>query len=227
MSYSEDGQWFWDGEKWIPSPPTQQPSQPVVNMQDSVIAGDLNYNPQVINNVNNIFQNPSGGIDHPTEDLSIVSDGAFLCGKKALASVGILIVILAIGLLISSFFDVTDPDRISQDGTEWQNDDGVYVSIDDKPFDRLDYMGIFAPIGGLAWIVVGIYIFATAGPINTFNRVREQYPSSPILEQGDKGKTMHDVAKYSWLVPLVLVVIFVIIAIILFKIAAEMQKNNR
>ena len=227
MSYSEDGQWFFDGEKWIPSPPTQQPSQPVVNMQDSVIAGDLNYNPQVINNVNNIFQNPASRIEDPTEDLSLVSDGAFLCGKKALFSIGILVAFLAIGLLISSFFDVTDPDRISQDGNEWQNDDGVYVSIEDKPFDRLDYIRIFAPIGGLAWIVVGVYIFATAGPINTFNRVREQYPSSPTLEQGDKGKTMHDVAKYSWLVPLVLVIIFVIIAIILFKIAAEMQKNNR
>ena len=227
MSYSEDGKWFFDGEKWIPSPPTQQPSQPVVNMQDSVIAGDLNYNPQVINNVNNIFQNPASRIENPTEDLSLVSDGAFLCGKKALFSIGILVAFLAIGLLISSFFDVTDPDRISQDGTEWQNDDGVYVSIEDKPFDRLDYIRIFAPIGGLAWIVVGVYIFATAGPINTFNRVREQYPSSPTLEQGDKGKTMHDVAKYSWLVPLVLVIIFVIIAIIFFKIAAEMQKNNR
>ena len=124
-------------------------------------------------------------------------------------SIGILVAFLAIGLLISSFFDVTDPDRISQDGTEWQNDDGVYVSIEDKPFDRLDYTGS-SPNCCLAWIVVGVYIFATAGPINTFNRVREQYPSSPTLEQGDKGKTMHDVAKYSWLVPLVLVIIFVI-----------------
>ena len=94
-------------------------------------------------------------------------------------------------------------------------------------FDRLDYTGLFGPIVVIAWIV-GVYIYSQQqGPINTFNRVREHYPSSPTLEQGDKGKSMHNVAKYSWLVPLVLIVIFVILAIILFKIAAEMQKKNR
>ena len=228
MSYSEDGQWYWDGDKWIPAPPTQQPSQPIVNMQDSVIAGDVNYKPQVIHNVNNIFQNPtSGGIDNPVEDLSQISEGAFTCGKKAVISIGVLVGIIAVGVLIGSFFDETDPDRISQNGTEWQNDDGVFVSIDQKPFDRLDYIGIFGPIGVIAWVIVGVYIFATAGPINTFNRVREHYPTSPVLERGDKGKTMHDVSKYSWLAPLVLVVIVVILAIIFFKVAAEMQKNNR
>ena len=227
MSYSEDGQWFYDGEKWIPAPPPQQPSQPLVTMQDSVIGGDLNYNPQVINNVNNIFQNPTTTIQHPDEDLSNVSQNAYECGKKAVISIGILVGIIAVGVIISSLFVVTNPDRISQDGSQWQNDDGVFVSIDEKPFDRLDYMGLFGPIVVIAWVIVGVYIFATSGPINTFNRVREHYPTSPTLELGDKGKSMHNVAKYSWLVPLVLIVIIVILAIIFFKISAEMQKKNR
>lgn len=40
--YSPDGKWMWSGDDWIPAPPGQ--TSPQINMQDSVIAGDIVQN---------------------------------------------------------------------------------------------------------------------------------------------------------------------------------------
>ena len=52
--YSPDGKFMWTGEEWIPAPPTaedapNQPSEQTINMQDSVIGGDVVHK-TVINN---------------------------------------------------------------------------------------------------------------------------------------------------------------------------------
>jgi len=39
-TFSPDGEWMWDGDSWIPSPPKHQPPQPMA-MQDSAVAGDI------------------------------------------------------------------------------------------------------------------------------------------------------------------------------------------
>ena len=228
MTYSEDGLWFWNGTDWIPAPPKNHPNQPVVNMQDSVIGGDVNYNPQVIHNTQNIVNNNvEGGITNPTEDLSGVANNAYECGKKALKSLGLFVILLTIGALIGLIFEDVDSDRISPTNRElWLNDEGQWVSIDEKPFDKGDYYPILLSVMAIFWLFLGVYIFTLAGSIKTFNRVREHYPSSPLLEQGDKGKNMHDVAKYAWLTPLVIVIIAIIIGLIVMKIAAEMEKHN-
>lgn len=43
-TYSPDGKFIWTGSEWIPAPPTSEPQEPndqVINMQDSVIGGDV------------------------------------------------------------------------------------------------------------------------------------------------------------------------------------------
>lgn len=40
--FSPDGKWMWSGDDWIPAPPGQ--TSPQINMQDSVIAGDIVQN---------------------------------------------------------------------------------------------------------------------------------------------------------------------------------------
>ena len=52
--YSPDGKFMWSGSEWIPAPPTsepepQSPSEQALNMQDSVIGGDVVHS-TVINN---------------------------------------------------------------------------------------------------------------------------------------------------------------------------------
>ena len=51
--YSPDGKFMWSGTEWIPAPPTAEeseaPSEQVLNMQDSVIGGDVVHS-TVINN---------------------------------------------------------------------------------------------------------------------------------------------------------------------------------
>lgn len=44
---SPDGKWMWSGSEWIPAPPKQSPQQ--LNMQDSVIAGDVISNTTIHN----------------------------------------------------------------------------------------------------------------------------------------------------------------------------------
>jgi hypothetical protein len=43
-TYSPDGKFIWTGSEWIPAPPTLEPQEPndqAINMQDSVIGGDV------------------------------------------------------------------------------------------------------------------------------------------------------------------------------------------
>ena len=52
--YSPDGKFMWTGTDWIPAPPTAEsepaaPSEQALNMQDSVIGGDVVHS-TVINN---------------------------------------------------------------------------------------------------------------------------------------------------------------------------------
>ena len=49
--YSPDGKFMWSGSEWIPAPPTsepepQSPSEQTLNMQDSVIGGDVVQGPR-------------------------------------------------------------------------------------------------------------------------------------------------------------------------------------
>lgn len=44
---SPDGKWMWSGSEWIPAPPNQKSQQ--LNMQDSVIAGDVISNTTIHN----------------------------------------------------------------------------------------------------------------------------------------------------------------------------------
>ena len=45
MTLSPDGRWFWNGSEWIPAPPTSNSN---VNIQDSVISGDLSTNQNIV-----------------------------------------------------------------------------------------------------------------------------------------------------------------------------------
>ena len=52
--YSPDGKFMWTGSEWIPAPPSDaehqnQASANVLNMQDSVMSGDIVHN-TVVNN---------------------------------------------------------------------------------------------------------------------------------------------------------------------------------
>ncbi len=52
--YSPDGKFMWSGSEWIPAPPSSEPEPPApseqaLNMQDSVIGGDVVHS-TVINN---------------------------------------------------------------------------------------------------------------------------------------------------------------------------------
>ena len=256
MTYSEDGLWFWNGDDWIPAPPKSPPPSvrrkgppqkkfnpndkstwpqkqmsiaethvqnkpPVVSMQDSVIGGDVNYNPQVIHNTQNIINNNSqSDINNPVEDFSEVSKNAYESGKKALQALGIFVLIFVLNGLIGLAFEAPEPQNNNQNIYDDQIDS-------DESFNRVDYYSVSMIVMIVFWLITGLYIFAMGGPVNTFNRVREHYPASPVLELGDKGKNFHDVAKYSWLLPLIIFVIIVIVGLIIMKIAAEMEKNKK
>jgi len=45
VTLSPDGRWFWNGSEWIPAPPTSNSN---VNIQDSVISGDLSTNQNLV-----------------------------------------------------------------------------------------------------------------------------------------------------------------------------------
>ena len=256
MTYSEDGLWFWNGDDWIPAPPKSPPPNvrrkgpppkrfnpndkstwhqkqmpiteshvqnkpPIVAMQDSVIGGDVNYNPQVIHNTQNIINNNSqGDINNPVEDFSEVSKNAYESGRKALQALGIFVLILVLNGLIGLAFEAPEPQNNNQNIYDNQIDS-------DESFNRVDYYSVSIIVMIVFWLITGLYIFAMGGPVNTFNRVREHYPASPVLELGDKGKNFHDVAKYSWLLPLVIFIIIIIVGLIIMKITAEMEKNKR
>jgi hypothetical protein len=230
-TYSEDGLWMWNGEDWIPSPPKSPPEEIdvpsnalTVSMQDSVIGGDVNYAPQVIHNTQNIINsNSQSDINNPTEDFSEVSKNAYESGKKALQGFGIFVLIAVASGLIGLAFDNPVSQNNNQ-GNSWNNAD---QNFSEDSFDRDDYYLIWIVVIGVFWLITGLYIFAQGGPVDTFNRIREHYPASPVLELGDKGKNLHDVAKYSWLAPLILFIIVIIIGMIFMKIAAEMEKNKR
>lgn len=195
-----------------------------VSMQDSVIGGDVNYAPQVIHNTQNIINsNSQNDINNPTEDFSEVSNNAYESGKKALQGLGIFVLILVISGLIGLAFD----NPVSQNNRQGDSWNDVDQNPSEDSFDRGDYYQIWIIVMGVFWLITGLYIFGQGGPVNTFNRIREHYPASPVLELGDKGKNFHDVAKYSWLVPLILFIIVIIIGIIFMKIAAEMEKNKK
>jgi len=232
-TFSEDGQWMWDGSEWIPAPPNQSPSVARVQMHDSVVGGDLNFTPQVHHHHNQqiIKNHVTNQTIHPMEDFSEVVKNAYESGKRALISLGFLVIFLLVGFLVGNLFDPVDSDRIDTqcyDSCEevWLNDEGQWVPIEEKPFDQANYFSVFIVVGVIIWIVDGVFIFIQAGPINTFSRIREQYPASPTLEKGDKGKNLHNVAKYLWLAPLVIVIIIVIIGLIIMKISAEMNKHQ-
>ena len=44
--YSPDGKFMWSGSEWIPAPPK---ASQTLNMQDSVVGGDVIHNKTVIN----------------------------------------------------------------------------------------------------------------------------------------------------------------------------------
>ena len=256
MTYSDDGLWLWNGEDWIPAPPKSPPPRsskkgpptrqqrfnagsqvpppteeigipnnaPIVAMQDSVIGGDVNYAPQVIHNTQNIINNNSqNDINNLIDDFSEVSNNAYESGKKALQGLGIFVLILVVSGLIGLAFD----NPVSQNNSQGDSWDNANQNSSEDSFDRGDYYPVWIIVMGVFWLITGLYIFAQGGPVNTFNRIREHYPASPVLELGDKGKNFHDVAKYSWLVPMIIFIIAIIIGIIFMKIAAEMEKNKK
>ena len=96
----------------------------------------------------------------------------------------------------------------------------------DEVFTSEDYFSGFLVVAVIIWLADGIFIFIQAGPINTFSRIRDQFPASPTLERGDKGKNLHDIAKYLWLAPLVIIIIAIIVGLIVMRIAAEMNKQQ-
>jgi hypothetical protein len=204
-TYSEDGQWMWDGSGWIPAPPsnsgpTGSPA-PQVQLQDSVVGGDINLNPQVHHHHNQkIVQNQIVNESiHPMEDFSEVVTSAHESGKRALISIGVLFLIALIWYLI------------------------VYNFAPSEEY----FNGINAVLACL-WVVDGIFIFIQAGPINTFSSLREKYPASPSLKSGDNGKVMHDIAKYLWLLPIVILIVVAVVAYFILKISAQMSKyQNR
>ena len=52
VTYSPDGKFMWTGAEWIPAPPNASPSeeQPIsLNMQDSVMSGDIVHNTTINN----------------------------------------------------------------------------------------------------------------------------------------------------------------------------------
>jgi|ETNmetMinimDraft_4_1059912.scaffolds.fasta_scaffold45011_2 hypothetical protein len=202
-TYSEDGQWMWEGSKWIPAPPSKSgptsPPTPHVQLQDSVVGGDLNLAPQVHHHHNQkIVQNQIINESiHPMEDFSEVVTSAYESGKRALISIGVLFLIALIWYVIWYYFAPSET-----------------------------YFEAGGAILACLWVANGIFIFMQAGPVNSFSRLREQYPASPSLKRGDNGKVMHDLAKYIWMLPIVILIIVVIIAYFILKISAEMNKHQ-
>ena len=250
-TYSEDGQWMWNGSEWIPAPPSipgpvgppmQKPAEvekfdvnaalaiggpsgppsPRVQIQDSVIGGDFNLTPQVHHHHNQqiVQNNIVNQSIHPMEDFSEVVDKAYESGRRALISLGFFVLFLIVGYSIGLFFSHPPDcyyDYPIQPGCDY----------DPEAFYAEDYYAGFLIVATVIWLVNGIYIFVQGGSINSFSRIREQYPASPRLEKGDKGKNLHDIAKYLWLAPLVIIIIAIIIGIIVMKIMAEMEKYQK
>jgi len=169
------------------------------SIQDSVVGGDLNLTQQVHHHHNQkIVQNQIINESiHPMEDFSEAVTSAYESGKKALISIGVLFLIALIWYAIWYYFAPSE--------TYFEAGGAVLACL---------------------WVANGIFIFMQAGPINTFSRLREQYPASPSLKRGDNGKVMHDLAKYIWVLPLVILVIVAIIVYFILKISAEMNKHQ-
>jgi hypothetical protein len=180
------------------------PSSPV-QMQDLVVGGNLNISPQVHHHHNQkIIQNQiTNQTIHPMEDFSETVTNAYDSGKKALISVGVLLAILLAGGLIGLLFE---PAYYSLEPFECDNgqvisshqyDDGYKDCTDGSDeswdtFTRDDYFSGFIIAAVIIWLADGIFIFIQGGPINTFSRIRDQFPASPTLEKGDKGKNLHN-----------------------------------
>ena len=169
------------------------------SIQYSVVGGDLSLTQQVHHPHNRkIVQNQIINESiHPMDDFSEAVTSAYESGKKALISIGVLFLIALIWYSIWYYFAPSE--------TYFEAGGAVLACL---------------------WVANGIFIFMQAGPINTFSRLREQYPASPSLKRGDNGKVMHDLAKYIWVLPLVILVIVAIIAYFILKISAEMNKHQ-
>tara|TARA_B110000459_G_C16458836_1_gene424186 strand:+ start:57 stop:773 length:717 start_codon:yes stop_codon:yes gene_type:complete len=234
-TYSEDGQWMWNGSEWIPSPPSSHtsniPAPSHVQLQDSVVGGDVNITPQVHHHHNQqIVQNQiKNQTIHPMEDFTQAVTDAYESGKSALISLGIIFAVLCVGASIGFLFDpgfssYCNSNTVNQSG--YPECEGWTDTYDEENFTQSDYFSGFIVISIILWLAGGIFIFIKGGPINTFSRLREEFPSSPTLERGDKGKNFHDIAKYLWLAPFVIIIIAIIVGLIVMKIAAEMNKNQ-
>ena len=65
--YSPDGKFMWSGSEWIPVPPS---ANQTVNLQDSVIGGDVVHNTVINNDVDAV----TGAVIAALERLGIVNN---------------------------------------------------------------------------------------------------------------------------------------------------------
>ena len=75
--YSPDGKWMWSGTEWIPVPPTSEPQQQAspnqaLNMQDSVVSGDIVHSTVINNDVGAVTASVIAALQH----LGMVSEPA-------------------------------------------------------------------------------------------------------------------------------------------------------
>ena len=226
---------MWNGSEWIPAPPSSPgykvPTPSHVQLQDSVVGGDVNITPQVHHHHNQqIVQNQiTNQTIHPMEDFTQAVTDAYESGKSALISLGIIFAILCVGASIGFLFEpgfssYCDSSTIGNSG--YPECEGWTDTFDEETFTQEDYFSGFIVLAVILWLGDGILIFIKGGPIHTFSRIREEFPSSPTLERGDKGKNLHDIAKYLWLAPFVIIIIAIIVGLIVMKIAAEMNKQQ-
>ena len=73
--YSPDGKWMWSGTEWIPVPPTSEPPQhestnQALNMQDSVVSGDIVHSTVINNDVGAVTASVIAALQH----LGMVSE---------------------------------------------------------------------------------------------------------------------------------------------------------
>ena len=90
-TYSPDGKFMWTGSEWIPAPPTdsepqKQPHETTLNLQDSVMSGDIVHNTVVNNDASTVtsaviealkqlgvldLESPSPAPALPVEDIEL------------------------------------------------------------------------------------------------------------------------------------------------------------
>jgi hypothetical protein len=77
--YSPDGKWIWNGDEWIPIPPTSaQPPKSNINLQDSMMSGNVNIeqnSPDVSSGINLKDSAMSGDINITQNNSSDFIDG--------------------------------------------------------------------------------------------------------------------------------------------------------